>query len=602
AHWKWVLLALCGICTAWTIAFAVDSFGLGGPAWYGWWDDIFFSNGRPYQAVFDPPAPGGAMANAGIRAGDTLDLREQPLDVRLGLAFQPVANAPVPLVIHRAGQTMHISVVPDTIANDSTGLKAAQAFTLIAGSFWLIGCAFLISLRRASFVDGRTLAIMLLCQSTVLSATIVPSATWSAALTILGLVGAPLALALLVWLSSRFGAVSRWRRALEVAAYIIIALPMLQIFAFTYALVTLRFDPVIIGEDNFGNGLSLTAILLILAFVIAGVVAAVAVAKTEASERPRAGWLLLPLPIAQIASSLFANVLINFAHTWQLYMVMLVLASLSIAVGALVIAYALLKRRVLDLEFIVGRTVVFATVSLIVVVAFTLLDWLLGTVLAGVSRTTGLVANAALALVLGLSLRYINVRIDSLVDQLFFRKRHEDERALRDFSKEAAYVTNANTLLDQAIANVQKHTDARNAVVYLDGNGTYTPVRTFGNGSVANVDENDGAILALKTWHKPLDPHRFSSSLVGALALPMLGRGRLVGVLLVGERAGGEAYANDEVEALSQFAHGVGSALDSLSVNGNSGTVIGSLAKIELMLERLSETLARRPDTDNAMG
>jgi hypothetical protein len=46
----------------------------------------------------------------------------------------------------------------------------------------------------------------------------------------------------------------------------------------------------------------------------------------------------------------------------------------------------------------------------------------------------------------------------------------------------------------------------------------------------------------------------------------MLARGRLLGVVALDERSGGEAYAPDEIEALSQFAHGVGSALDVLSV------------------------------------
>ena len=44
----------------------------------------------------------------------------------------------------------------------------------------------------------------------------------------------------------------------------------------------------------------------------------------------------------------------------------------------------------------------------------------------------------------------------------------------------------------------------------------------------------------------------------------MLARGRVLGVLLCGARAGGEAYAPDEIDALADFAHGVGSALDSL--------------------------------------
>jgi GAF domain-containing protein len=78
------------------------------------------------------------------------------------------------------------------------------------------------------------------------------------------------------------------------------------------------------------------------------------------------------------------------------------------------------------------------------------------------------------------------------------------------------------------------------------------------------VDANDAAVLALQTWHKPLDPHAYDSALQGDLALPMVGRGQLLGLLLCGERAGGEAYAPVEIDALAQFAQGVGSAFDGL--------------------------------------
>jgi GAF domain-containing protein len=99
----------------------------------------------------------------------------------------------------------------------------------------------------------------------------------------------------------------------------------------------------------------------------------------------------------------------------------------------------------------------------------------------------------------------------------------------------------------------------------LETNSAYILARSFGENISKEVDENDSAILAMKSWHKPLDPHHYQTALRGALAFPMLARGRLSGILLLGERRGGEAYAPDEVETFSQFAHGVGSALEALA-------------------------------------
>jgi GAF domain-containing protein len=232
--------------------------------------------------------------------------------------------------------------------------------------------------------------------------------------------------------------------------------------------------------------------------------------------------------------------------------------------GAALVTFALLNRRVLDVGFVLSRSIVVAVLSLIVVAAFILLEWILGSVVANVSHATGVAANAALALVLGLSIRLIHQRVDDLVDSVMFRKRHEDARALREFSKEAAFVTERDALVELAIDKLRRHTDARSGGVFFRQNGTYRAVRHF-NEVVTVVGENDAAVLALKTWHKPLDPHAYDSALKGDLALPMVARGQLLGLLLCGERSGGEAYAPDEVDALAQFTQGLGSAYDGLA-------------------------------------
>lgn len=585
ARWKWLLVVLCALCAARLVAAAVDEFGLGAIPWFGWWDVTSYPNGSPYTIVFDPPAPGGAAAIGGVRGGDKLDLREQSVDVRLDLFSQPMTGVPIPLIVHRGPNTVQLSVVPAPVWQVNAGLKSTRGALEIIAGFLLVGCALLISLRRAESVDARLLAIMLLLLGIAVVGT-VPGAVATFVISILGGVCVPSALAVMVALSSRFGVRSRLRVVLETLAYAAIGLAVVRTFSFFYALATVRFDPFIYGPNS-------VAIIQTAANLAMLLVVGVAVATTPRAERPRAGWILLPIPIAQAASILFLRLGAGLAHTWVLQQVVGNLGYLCLVIGALAITYGLLRRRVFDFEFIVGRTVVVAVVSLIVVAAFTLLEWLLGTTLAGYDKTAGIVANAGLALALGLSLRYIHRRVDAIVDATFFRKRHEDERALLAFAKEAAFVTDADALLDRAISDIREHTDARSAVLYVDGAGAFRPARSYGDGTAAAVGPNDGAILALKTWHKPIDPHQAPSSLDGALAMPMLGRGRLLGVLLLGERAGGEAYAADEIETLSQFASGVGAALDSLGVDGETASLGASLEKIQTTLDSMIGLLTR---------
>ena len=595
---KWPLVVLCALFAAWAVAALANYVGFAGnPPWWGWWDVDYFPSAQPYVVKFDPPQPGGAAARAGIRGGDWLDLREQSLSVRVRLYAQPVAGTPIALVLHRGTQRLTVRVIASSSAQGNVALKAWSLGLGILSSAWFIGCALLIALRRAGLSEARLLILILLCCSPVGFAglglgLVTPGFAISALLFVLPQICALVAMVLLVALSARFGSRTGLRKVLEGVAYSAIALNILRIGVFFDGLVTLRVDPLKIGSGNFATGMGITAGLEALAAAAVMIAVAVAVQTTPRPERARAAWLLLPLPISWVAMPVAYGFLSNFAHTWASFQALVVLTTAFSLAGGFAVTYAVLKRRVLDLEFVLSRTIVVATVSFIVVASFVLLEWLLGTVVSDVSHTTGVIANAGLALALGLSLRYVHKRVDTFVDSAFFRKRHDDERALREFAQEAAFMTQADALLDRAIAKIQVHTDARSAAVLLDGGGNYETVRAFGTAQTI-VNENDEVIVSLKTWRRPLDPHHHATALSGALALPMLARGRLCGIILLGERAGGEAYAPDEVDALAQFAHGIGLALDSMSSNTPNDRITKTL---EYMLEELRAIRRAEPE------
>jgi hypothetical protein len=535
--------------------------------------------------------PDGASALAGVHTGDRIDLRDLSLGARMGVVFQPLATRPIVLRVSRGSRSLDIRVQPSTGWENAPLWKMPPMIVANVTNVGFLLCASLIALRRWWNREARVLAFVLLFLTFTAVAPInfvSPVPGLNLALFAVASVAWWAAFVLLIGLSARFGVRSASRRALEVVAYGATGLIFLFDIATIVGLGTLRIDPL-----PFAYVVSpLRSILELVALLVVVATVTVAVAATPAAQRPRAAWLLLPLPVA-FASQEVALLVGSFATAWFPFTALVTLGLGCVLVGAIAVTYALLKRRVLDFEFVLSRTLVVAAVSLIVVASFALLEWILGTVLAGVSHATGLIANGALALVLGLSLNPLHRRVDGLVDRLLFRKRHDDERALREFSKEAAFVTESDALLDRTIETVHRHTDARSALLLLNGSATYTAARWFGDDggdAAAGVGENDGAILALKTWHKPIDPHHYDSVVQGALALPMLVRGRLLGVLVMGERAGGEAYAPDEVEALAAVAHGVGTAMDGLASHHLSGT-----AQIAAVQQQILDELRQLP-------
>lgn len=580
-QWKWLLLTCWFLSAVWVFAFFLDVVGVGTRPWYGWWGSVPQPTSQGYVLRLGPPERGGAAAAAGIQPGDLIDFREQPLDTRIRLSG-PLFTRPTAFLIHRGSRVLAVRIAGTTLWEGDVQWKASQIAAFLIPSVILLGCSLIIAVRRASSLEGRVFALILLL-SLVPNLVVLPNAKLTFLLDTLSYVCSSVASLLFVNLAARFGIRFTWRRVLDFLAYVIISLGFLVWAAYANALVTLRTDPSAIQVIA---NLYLPEVVTIATMAVA----LAAVACSVPSVRSRAAWLLLPLPISGIASYAIALVSAGI-DIWFAFIASTILSGLFSILGALAITYALLKRRVLDLGFVLSRALVVSIVSLMVVVAFVLLEWTLGSVLTGVSHATGLIANATLALVIGVSLNYLHKRVDESVDRILFRKRHEDERALLAFSKEAAYITEWDALLDATLEKVRRHTDARSASILIGVNGFYSPVRSFGDNTVVSVNENDEAILALKVWHKPIDPQHYDTVLHAALALPMLSRGKLYGVLILGEREGGEAYAPDEVEALSQLSNGVGSALEALSLTtDDSATLLAE--RIELAIASMGETLA----------
>lgn len=243
----------------------------------------------------------------------------------------------------------------------------------------------------------------------------------------------------------------------------------------------------------------------------------------------------------------------------------------------LTLAYALLVRRVIDIGFAINRAVVFAFISAVIVGAFVLVEWAGGEWLKQQSHATNLVIDAALALTLGVSMRFIHGKIDTFVDNVFFRKRHEDERALHRFAHEAAFISDPETLVERALQVVRLHAGASAARILLLEDDNYD-----------GISENDPAIVALKAWHKPLDLHSVQTELKGEYAFPLGAQGAVTGVLVIGAKTSCESYAPDELESVAALANGTGSALYSLRRDSNDARVLAAIQAMHAdMMRRL---------------
>jgi len=307
-----------------------------------------------------------------------------------------------------------------------------------------------------------------------------------------------------------------------------------------------------------------------------------AIASSRGADRQRIAWATAATAPTYLSTLIVQPLMISGWVSSALYEAIVDVGVFLAPVG---FTYAALSRRFLDIGFVVNRAAVFTGVSIILLGAFVLVEWLLTDWLSTASHTTNVLVGGGVAVALGLSIRFVHHRVDSIVDRIFFRKRHEDEEAIRTSAREAPYVTDLDILLQRAVETLERHTDATTV------------------GILRQYDENDPAIVRLRAFPRELDLHDFETQLRGDIAFPITARGQLLGVVVLGPRRSGEIYAPDEVSAISQLAASLGAALDVFATrNGYGGLGDRLVASIGAMREELvaAVTIAVRQEISAA--
>jgi hypothetical protein len=557
--WRPVLLAICALASLVQVAGVLDATGMGGaPPWLGWMGANTGPSSKPFNLAFTSVEPGGPAARAGLRRGDLVDIRANTLVERYSLFQAPLNGRPLALSVHRGSVEEKLTVVPQAP-------KLTWNFWLSTfAALWLLLFAALIAWRRYDVPQMRLLSLWLaaFALTGALIDFAVPWAWLDVLLNASLSIAAPLSVALLAAFASGFAQpISRPRRITQWLCYAFLAILTAISFAGMAGVITLRFDPVpLVG----GIAGLLTAAAAVLMAVLCGFLAIV---TSRGVERQRAIWTLVPLGafFCIFVAGLIAS---SSSPSYADSIVVGVVSALVLVTAPVALTYAALSRRLIDVGFFLNRAAVFAIVSAIVIGGFVLAEWGASAWLVSTTHTTSAIIGMVVALGLGISLRYIHRYVERFVDRVFFRKRHEDESALRRFAHEASYISDRSTLLDRAVQTVNEHTTAEEAAILVrDGNAAYAFAT---DGRRAEVSENDPGVVALRAWDKPIDLHLFpDSQLRGEFAFPMVSRGVLVGALICGPKRDGEAYAPDEWEALLALAHGVGTALDTLSSRRN---------------------------------
>jgi hypothetical protein len=336
---------------------------------------------------------------------------------------------------------------------------------------------------------------------------------------------------------------SGWRRfAFYAASAVLVADIGLSIVNNFYAGLTVSGD--------FGNSVDefLTAVTVLLVLA--------RLTTMERSERARFGWAAFAIVFGVIV-----NDLRNVLSLGPLESVSVLAANLTV-VMPITLMYAILKRHVIDVRFVISRTVVYAVLTTFVVVVIGAVDWLTSAYLSQVR--VAMAIDAAVTIGLAFLLHRAYGWIERAVDYLLYRRKHAAEIYLNRLSKTLLRSGREETI-DRALVHAPyEKLDLTMAALFRAQSGSFIVSCAAGWDFVnaPAVDAEHELVRFLATERMKLQirelrthvaEHFQPAGPVPALAIPVFQGDDLTAFAVYGIHRDGTKLDPDEVETLERL-------------------------------------------------
>ena len=351
-----------------------------------------------------------------------------------------------------------------------------------------------------------------------------------------------------------------------------------------------------------GNGIKIYTWLyfLNLAFIVA--IFAMGLRQSDQPTRRRYVLMLIAILMVMLARGvIFVGVLFDLSNFHALFLLefdnpLEVATAILAFVGPLLFAYAALRNKVLDLGFAVNRTLVYGVMSFAILLVFGLVEWGVEKLLPenffeGHSAQIKMLVEAGIALSIFLIFHRVRDAVEKLVESVFFRAWHHNEALMRRFVAQSSYFTQTTPLIGAFMAELQRFSGGAECAIYLKEEGGY--VRTAGSAKVApkRIDGNDPVLVEIRTDRRRVDMDGHPR-LPAGLALPMVHRAEVFGVVWLGKKPSSDDYRPDEKELLAWAAHQIGLDLHALQVEALQARVSDLAGEVKTLRSVVTGTPA----------
>jgi len=534
-------------------------------------------------------APHSPAARAGIEAGDRIDIGALGDYEHLRL-MAPKAGTSLTLRILREGEDPRSVTLTAEKRDMPEGLRRLIVGEFLSTAAFIVVGALLVFLRPVPM----TWWLWLYCVGIVpvnelldfYSFLPLPAyrVAWLAGRVLLGGFSAfPLMPFVLRFPEDR---ISGWRERIRIPA-----------IAFTGILlayyITIAWIGLYDGLDNYDlyNGLPalgvylFSAILLIATFV-----------RSHGAARQRLKWV--------VTGMLFGFVMQTLVYlpgpAW-----MAPLCELLSIVMPISVAYAALKQRLIDVDFVINRAIVYALMTALLIAFVSLIDFVTSHFIS--EYHLALYAEAAATIAVGFALDRFRGELDRFIERVFFKARHEAEAQLTRVARSLEFATHEDSIQQALVDEPVRWLKLASAALFTadDGAGTYvrSASRGWSDGQRDSVADDDPAVRYLKAERRPLSakevawqhPDVPGGAAAPVLFVPVFCREALFGFVVYGAHQDTTTLDPAEVALLSALGPPAGIAFDHLTYEVMREQLAAASERANLNEKLLAAWLGRAP-------
>lgn len=495
--------------------------------------------------------PGSPAARAGLRSGDVLSclsvrdfnlLFQQTLD---GVPTGYVRGTRLPLCVKRAGIVREVQLVPNA-GPHAPSLYHGDGFAALRFAAYAVFllCAIALVLGRPGAMTWIFFAYCIFSAPNSAmgsNLTVLPPLLYAALLVSAYTCStlAPGLLLLFAILVPNDRPPPGWRRAAARAAWAgTVAYGVLGLVNYGQTTWTFSNQVFVIVTAGF----TAATMLVVLARLVA----------MEREERARFGWAAFAIMWVSAIDFVRGSTVVPVS-------ISSVVAMLTI-VTPIALMYAILKRHVMDVRFVISRTVVYAAITTLVIGAIGLVDWATSAYLH--EARIAMALDAVVTIGIAFALNRVHRWLEYAVDFVLFRKKYEAETYLKRLSRTLHNANQEETVDRCLVDDPYKRFELSTATLYrVRGAGFAACASASANGQPSGkfAEDND-LVRFLTTERARVNLRDLDRDAEAAVAIPIFQGSALTGFALYGTHRDGTSLDPDEVETLEHLCEAAAQA------------------------------------------